>query len=125
MLENNLAKTYALQLYKKGYTAERAARKGLRRANMRIFLRRDLDGAACVGYMLRGKWKLAESVEQANAEYLKFRQPAKKSDVIAYLEVFGRKATVRGLYGRSIVIRSLIKRKNIFSSIKEQDFIKV
>ncbi len=125
MLENNLAKTYALQLYKKGYTAERAASKGLRRANMRIFLRRDLDGAACVGYMLRGKWKLAESVEQANAEYLKLRQPVKSADIVVYLENFGRKATVRGLYGRSIVIRSLIKRKNIFSSIKEQDFIKV
>ncbi|MEE1064137.1 MAG: glycosyltransferase family 2 protein, partial [Paludibacteraceae bacterium] len=118
MLENNLAKTYALQLYKKGYTAERAARKGLRRANMRIFLRRDLDGAACVGYMIQGKWKLAESVEQANAEYLKLRQPVKSADIVVYLENFGRKATVRGLYGRSIVIRSLIKRKNIFSSIK-------
>ena len=125
MLENNLAKTYALQLYKKGYTAERAARKGLRRANMRIFLRRDLDGAACVGYMIQGKWKLAESVEQANAEYLKLRQPVKSADIVVYLENFGRKATVRGLYGRSIVIRSLIKRKNIFSSIKEQDFIKI
>ena len=125
MLENNLAKTYALQLYKKGYTAERAASKGLRRANMRIFLRRDLDGAACVGYMIQGKWKLAESVEQANAEYLKLRQPVKSADLVVYLENFGRKATVRGLYGRSIVIRSLIKRKNIFSSIKEQDFIKV
>ena len=92
---------------------------------MRIFLRRDLDGAACVGYMIQGKWKLAESVEQANAEYLKLRPPVKSADLVVYLENFGRKATVRGLYGRSIVIRSLIKRKNIFSSIQEQDFIKV
>ena len=92
---------------------------------MKIFLRRDLDGVACLGYMFRGKWKLAESVEQANAEYLKLRQPVKKADIAAYLEDFGRKAEVRGLYGRSIVIRSLTKGKNIFSSIKEQDFIKV
>ena len=125
MLEKNLAKTYALQLYKRGYTVEKAAKKGLRKANMKIFLRRDLDGVACLGYMFRGKWKLAESVEQANAEYLKMRQPVKKADIAAYLEDFGRKAEVRGLYGRSIVIRSLTKGKNIFSSIKEQDFIKV
>ena len=125
MLENNLAKTYALQLYKKGYTAEKAARKGLRKANMRIFLRRDLDGAACAGYMIQGKWKLAESVYKANEEYLKLRQPVKISELTAYLENFGKKAEVRGLYGRSIVIRSMIKGKNIFSSIKERDFIKV
>ena len=125
MLENNLAKTYALQLYKKGYNAEKAARKGLRRANMRIFLRRDLDGAACAGYMIQGKWKLAESVYKANEEYLKLRQPVKISELTAYLENFGKKAEVRGLYGRSIVIRSMIKGKNIFSSIKERDFIKV
>ena len=125
MLENNLAKTYALQLYKKGYTAEKAARQGLRRANMRIFLRRDLDGAACAGYMIQGKWKLAESVYKANEEYLKLRQPVKISELTAYLENFGKKAEVRGLYGRSIVIRSMIKGKNIFSSIKERDFIKV
>ena len=125
MLEKNLAKTYALQLYKKGYTAEKAARKGLRKANLRIFLRRDLDGVACVAYMIRGKWKLAESVEQANAEYLKLRQPLKRADITAYLHTFGRKAKVRGLYGKSIVIRSLIKGKNIFNSINEQDFIKI
>lgn len=125
MLENNLAKTYALQLYKKGYNAEKAARKGLRRANMRIFLRRDLDGAACAGYMIQCKWKLAESVYKANEEYLKLRQPVKISELTAYLENFGKKAEVRGLYGRSIVIRSMIKGKNIFSSIKERDFIKV
>lgn len=125
MLENNLAKTYALQLYKKGYNAEKAARKGLRRANMRIFLRRDLDGAACAGYMIQGKWKLAESVYKANEEYLKLRQPVKISELTAYLENFGEKAEVRGLYGRSIVIRSMIKGRNIFSSIKERDFIKV
>ena len=125
MLENNLAKTYALRLYKKGHSAEKAARKGLRRANMRIFLRRDLDGAACAGYMIQGKWKLAESVYKANEEYLKLRQPVKISELTAYLENFGKKAEVRGLYGRSIVIRSMIKGKNIFSSIKERDFIKV
>lgn len=125
MLENNLAKTYALQLYKKGYNAEKAARKGLRKAKMRIFLRRDLDGAACAGYMIQGKWKLAESVYKANEEYLKLRQPVKISELTAYLENFGKKAEVRGLYGRSIVIRSMIKGKNIFSSIKERDFIKV
>ena len=112
MLENNLAKTYALKYFKKGYAAKNAAAKGLRKANKIISQRRALDSLACLAYMLSGKTKLAESVEQASAEYLKLRQPAKSEDIVTYLETFGDKAEVRGLYGGSIVIRSFIKGKN-------------
>ena len=124
MLDNNLAKTYALKYFKEGCSVNKAASKGLRKANKIISRRRALDSLACLTYMVSGKTKFADSVEQANAEYLKLRKPATADGIAAYLETFGGKAAVRGLYGRSIVIRSLIKGKNIFSSIKERDFIK-
>ena len=48
MLENNLAKTYALKFYKDGMTENKAARKGLHKANRTIAIRRILDGLAVV-----------------------------------------------------------------------------
>ena len=125
MLENNLAKTYALKFHKQGLSVKTAARKGLRKANKTISFRRTLDGLACLTYLINGKSKLAEAVEQANAEYLKLRQPIDSKSIIEYLEEFGTKASVHGIYGKSMVLRSLVKGEKIFESIKENDFIKV
>ena len=125
MLENNLAKTYALKLYKEGYSAAKAAGKGLREANRLISLRRILDSFACLAYMLSGKWKLAEAVEQASAEYLKLRKPAEIGQIVEYLEKSGGKAEVKGIYGRSMIITSLLNGAKVFEAIKEKDFIKI
>ena len=125
MLENNLARTFALQLYKSGKPIESAARQGLKKANRRISLRRALDGFACLAYILTGKGKLAEAVEQAGAEYLKLRQPANSAGIAEYLKEFGEKASVRGLYGRSMILKSLCKRDRVFEAIKEKDFYKI
>ena len=125
MLENNLAKTYALKLYKEGYSAAKAAGKGLREANRLISLRRILDSLACLAYMMSGKWKLAEAVEQASAEYLKLRKPAEIGQIVEYLEKSGGKAEVKGIYGRSMIITSLLNGAKVFEAIKEKDFIKI
>ena len=125
MLENNLAKTYALKLFKEGKSVEQAARKGLKKANTIISLRRALDGLACLAYILTGKSKLAEAVEQAGAEYLKLRQPVTSENIAEYLKVFGDKASVKGLYGRSMIIQSILKRDKVFDAIKEKDFYKI
>ena len=125
MLENNLARTFALQLYKSGKSIESAARMGLKKANRRISLRRALDGLACLAYILTGKGKLAEAVEQAGAEYLKLRQPVNSAEIAEYLKEFGAKASVRGLYGRSMILKSLCKRDRVFEAIKEKDFYKI
>ena len=125
MLENNLARTFALQLYKSGKSIESAARMGLKKANRRMSLRRALDGLACLAYILTGKGKLAEAVEQAGAEYLKLRQPVNSAEIAEYLKEFGAKASVRGLYGRSMILKSLCKRDRVFEAIKEKDFYKI
>ena len=125
MLENNLARTYALMYYKQGKSLESAARKGLRKANRRISTRRILDALACIAYMLTGKGKLAEAVEQAGTEYLKLRQPVNSDKIVEYLKEFGAKASVRGIYGKSMILQSLMKRDRVFSAIKEKDFYKI
>ena len=125
MLENNLAKTYALELYKNGISMEKAARKGLHKANRTISLRRALDAAACMAYILTGRGKLAEAVEQAGAEYLKLRKPAMSDNIVEYLKVFGSTASVRGIYGRSIVLESFMKKDKVFKAIKEKYFYKI
>lgn len=125
MLENNLARTFALQMYKGGKTIKSAARKGLMKANRRISTRRILDALACIAYMLTGKGKLAEAVEQAGTEYLKLRQPVNSDKIVEYLKEFGAKASVRGIYGKSMILQSLMKRDRVFSAIKEKDFYKI
>ena len=125
MMDNNLAKTYALELYHKGLSAQKAASKAVRRASLRIYFRKVLDAVACLGYMLTFRLQLAESVNRAHQEYEKLMKRLKTEDIVGYLERFGKKGAVHGLYGKSIVIRSMVKGKNIFSSVREQDFIKV
>ena len=125
MLENNLARTYALKLYKEGTSPEVSARKGLRQANRTISIRKALDGLACIAYILTGKGKLAEAVEQASAEYLKLRKPLNSDNIAGYLKEFGKTASVRGLYGKSMIIQSLFKKDKIFKAIKEKDFYKI
>ena len=125
MLENNLARTYALMYFKHGKSLESAARKGLRKANRRISTRRILDGLACMAYMFTGKGKLAEAVEQAGAEYLKLRQPVSSENIVEYLKTFGTTASVRGIYGKSMVLESLMRKDKVFKAIKEMDFYKI
>lgn len=125
MLDKNLAKTYALKFHKEGFPAEKAARKGLHRANRIISLRKVLDGIACLAYILTGKGKLAEAVEQAGAEYLKLRRPVSMGNIIEYLRVFGDTAFVKGIYGKSMVLESLNKKDKVFQAIKEKDFYKI
>ena len=125
MLENNLAKTYALKLFKEGVPMDKAASKGLHKANRAISLRRALDGLACMAYIITGKGKLAEAVEQAGAEYLKLRKPINSDNIVEYLRVFGEAASVTGFYGKSMVLESLSKKGKVFQAIKEKDFYKI
>ena len=125
MLENNLARTYALKLFKEGVPMNKAASKGLHKANRAISLRRALDGLACMAYIITGKGKLAEAVEQAGAEYLKLRKPINSDNIVEYLRVFGEAASVKGFYGKSMVLESLSKKDKVFQTIKEKDFYKI
>ena len=125
MLDNNLARTYALKLYRQGRPAEEAARKGIRRARLRTFLRRDLDGFSAVVYLLTFRWKNVSSVLRAHREYLSLRHGSQTQDIIAYLQNYGSKAEMNGMYGKWIIPRAIFKGEKIFTSIKDKDFVKI
>ena len=125
MLDNNLAKTFALEEYKKGISIEKAAAKGLRRARRRISARKCLDGLAAFVYALTFKFKCVKSVYRAHSEYRSMTRRTATKDLELYLQQYGADAVVKGLYSRWIVLRSLIKGKQIFRHIAEDDFYKI
>ena len=125
MLDNNLARTYALALYRKGMTAGKAAAKGLRRARLTIFVRRDLDGFSAVVYMMSLKWKNVKAVMDAHREYLKLRKGNTVREIEEYLRDFGGKAEVKGLYRKPIVASALLKGDAVSGCIREKDFMKI
>ena len=69
MLDNNLAKTFALEEYRKGRRIEASATKARKRAKRRILMRKCLDGMSAIVYALTFKWKSVKSVYKAHSEY--------------------------------------------------------
>lgn len=124
MLENNLAKTYALKHFITDRDAVKAAERGQSEANRTIFIRQCLDGIAALTYLLGGKWSLFKAVIKANNEYKALRNRSEAQDIASYLEQYADKASVKGLYRKSMVIQSLLKGNRIFEAIVEKDFYK-
>ncbi len=133
MLRNNLARTFALKMYKEGMDAEKAAAKGRRKAGRRILARKCLDGLSAIVYMLDGispfdkkKFSYFKAVWEAHNEY---RKLAGKRDsvkeVAGYLRDFSRKASVTGFYKKWIILESMLRLDKIFTSIQEKDFYKI
>jgi GT2 family glycosyltransferase len=125
MLENNLAKTHALKLYKQGMSAERAARKAYIMAAWKIFLRRDLDGCAAVVYFLTLRWDCLKAVLKADKEYKELKTRNNTEDICRYLQAYGTKAEVKGFYGRSIILAAVLKGRKVFESVKEKHFYNI
>ena len=125
MLDNNLAKTYALGLYKRGLSAEQAAGKGARRATWKIFQRKVLDGCAAAAYLLTFRWDCLKAVLKAGKEYRKLMKGSRTEDICRYLQAYGTKACVKGFYGRSIILEAVLKGEKVFGSIKEKYFYNI
>ena len=122
MLENNLAKTFALSFIKAGAEAGEAAEKAVRKAGRRIFMRKVLDALSAAVYLLTFKTECFKSVWKAHKDAARMvRRPAVE-EVAAYLKA--GKGEVRGIYGKWIVLSSLLKGENVFGSIREKDFYK-
>ncbi len=126
MLTNNLAKTFALRLYKKGVPAEKAARKGQRQAECRIFQRKCLDGLSAAVYLLTGKTEYFKAVLKAHKEYSRLKGSAPQTeDIKKYLVTYGTKSSVTGIYSKWIILQSILNGKEIFESINKEDFYKI
>jgi hypothetical protein len=118
MLENNLARTFALG--QKGLPAEKAAAKGCRKAARRIFVRKCLDAMSAAVYLLTLKTDCFKAVWKAHKDAAGMVRRPSKEDVAAYIRE--SKGAVTGIYRRWIIISSILKGYRIFSSIKDKDF---
>ena len=120
MLSNNLAATYALDAYKKGETAERAAAEGIKKADRLIFVRKSLDILSALVYLLTLKTDCFKSVFKAHNEYARLNRIQSEENIRHYLEKSAGKAEVKGRYGRWIILQSLLKGNGIFENIESE-----
>ena len=123
MLENNLAMTFALAMRKKGMSAEDAAKKGYRKARRVITFRKCLDGLSAMVYILTMNTECFKSVWKAHRDASGMVRRPSVEDISLYL----RQDTgeIHGFYRKWIVLHSMLKGKDIFSSIEDKDFYKI
>ena len=124
MLENNLARTFALGLYHEGADPDKAASRGICMARCRILFRMILDGLSAAVYLITLKTDCFKSVMKAHKEYRQLMQHPSKEQVAEYVRDFGNKAEVKGIYRKWIVLSSLLKGSAAAESIKMKDFYK-
>ena len=118
MLDNNLAKTYALSLAGR-YDPSKAAKKAFRKACRRIFQRKCLDLCSAAVYLLTGKKEYFKSVSDAHRE---FRRMASGTDIESIREFILSHEGIPAprLFPRWIVPLALIKGNGIFAYIREK-----
>jgi hypothetical protein len=104
---------------------EKAAAKGLKKAQRRIRRRKMLDNASATAYLQMLKISSFKAVRQAYQEYRKLRHKPEKAEITEYLSRYGMSASVNGFYRKSIIIQSVLKGKRIFQSIKPEGFYNI
>lgn len=117
MLENNLAKTFALEFFAKGMSAEKAAKKGLQKAECRICQRKALDWMSALVYLLTFRTADFKAVRKAYKEYRTLAKPIDVKDITEHITNSGTNVSVRGIYNKSIILQSMLKGKDVFRSI--------
>ena len=125
MLDNNLAKTLALEEYRKGHSAYMSAKRGLRRAERRIRTRLWLDRLAAAVYLITLKFECFKSVCKAHKEFKAKTVRIDAEQMTQYLQNVSEETGVIGIYKKWIVLRSMLKGSNIFNSMAEKDFYKM
>ena len=110
MLRNNLAKTFALENFRRGMDTATAAHNGVRKSGRRIAFRMMLDVMSAMVYLLTFNIDGVKAVMKAHKEYRRLKTEVTAVDVARYLENSSKEAKVTGIYGRWIVPESLFKR---------------
>ena len=129
MLENNLARTYALKrfkakLIKNEKNAGKAAEWGIRKADRIILMRKIMDGMSAAVYLATFSLSKMKAVYKAHKDY---RRLSRKDDAaaIAGFILSHKDSTVKGIYDRWIVAGSMVNRNISCSDMSEKDFIKI
>ena len=125
MLDNNLAKTFALEEYRKGRPFKKAAKRGIRRAARRIRTRIFLDMLSAAVYFVTFRYECFKSVCKAHKEYRSKTTRPHADQITLYLQNNWNEAGVSGIYRKWIVLQSMLKGAYIFSSMTEKDFYKI
>lgn len=125
MLDNNLAKTFALAEYRKGKPFKNAASGGIRKAKTRIFIRKCLDGLSACVYLATFRLDCFKAVCKAHREYRIMKRGFDKGKISLYLQNYWEEGAVKGFYGKWIILQSLLKGNGIFRFIMNDDFYKI
>lgn len=123
MLENNLAKTYAIAFMNQGLSAGKAAYKGMKKASARIRFRKCLDGLSAAVYLLTLKTDCFKSVWKAHKDAASMIKRPGEEEIAGYLKT--GKGHVTGIYRKWIILSSVLKGNKISDSIKAKDFYKI
>jgi GT2 family glycosyltransferase len=120
LLENNLAKTFALGFYrsmdKNPSEAGKAAKKGCRKAGRRICARMWIDGLTAIVYLLTGKFSFFKAVWKAHGEFRSLRRKPTPQETEKFI-VSHPDSTVKGLCGKWIVPRAFIGGEKVFGLV--------
>ena len=125
MLDNNLAKTFALCWYRKGHEIQKAVRKALRHAQARMNFRIALDCLSAAVYLLTFRTDCFKAVLKAHKEFRRLRHGNDAGSIAEYLKAHGSSGSVNGIYRKWIVLSSVLKGSKVFSSIRQKDFYKL
>lgn len=107
MLQNNLAKTYALGLYKDSHDPAKAAVEGILKAGQTIRRRMILDGCAAVVYLVSFRFKYFSAVLKAHRDFRKAGRRPDMEDTAKFVSENAGKVTVYGLYRKWMVPRAI------------------
>lgn len=121
MLQNNLARTYAVAGHRLGADQSKAARKACRKARRRIFLRMMVDGTAALTYLLKADFASFKAVVQAHSEFRKLGKWPSVQEVEAFVESHPD-SEVKGIMPGSIVIKTMLYGRNIFTKLRYADY---
>ena len=118
MLQNNLAKTYALE-EAKSQPSGQAARKGFRRARRQIYLRSRLDLCSAMVYLITGKMKQFKSVRDAQLEAARLSKRTTEAELVDFLETH-KGIEPPKLFSRWIIPLAMIKGNGIFAYLRKR-----
>ena len=123
LLENNLAKTLALNLLYNKYPTEEngvthIAEKACRMTDRRIFMRMIIDGFSATVYLISGKFSFFKAVWQAHKEFRELSSRPKSKDIAEYLETHTN-VRIHGIYDKCMIPRALCLKKRFFGIASE------
>lgn len=119
MLDNNLARTYAWEEYRKTGRAEEAAVHGLKKAARKITARMVLDGAAAAVYLVTLKFGSFMAVIKAHSGFRAMKTETDAVHLRTWLEKPGRRIDIRGRYRGCIILQAVLLKEKVFRKILE------